>query len=631
MRTYLIVAALLLGGATSPSAAPATPLAIQAFAQSPMLSSPLLSPDGHLIAARSKANGEERLLIYNADDPSSAPRAFPLGKAILSDVNWAGSKRILLSIILMANLDGFPVERLIGVDVDSGATRILDKRGRGIYGGRVLYVDPNGAFALVASQNSIESTPSVKRVDLATGGETIVENPLTDVWDWFADAQGVVRAGIRYDDKQYTIWYRERDGEPLRPIRGKFDNDDSTVDSIKFDASGQALVITNAKTGRFALYKYNVATGAVGAPVYENPTVDISNILLDSKGELSAVSYEDDRRRTYWFDPKLRDLQGQLDKVLPGAENDVVDMSADQSRVLVWSGGAADPGAYYLLNRTSRQMRPLFAAYSIDPNMLSAVKAVSYNARDGLEIPAYLTLPRDRTASKLPLIVLPHGGPFARDDWEYDPLVQFLASRGYAVLQPEFRGSTGYGRAFVERGYGQWGRGMQDDLDDGVDWLAKLGEVDPRRVCVVGASYGGYAALWAAIRNPDRYRCAVSFAGVTDLAAQLGDNRKMFSAARYFREWRTKVQGTANVDLASISPLQQAKRVKIPVLIAHGEDDDTVRVQQGHRMAEALQKAGADVESVFYKDQGHDWGNDEHRTDFLRRLDSFLARHNPAS
>ena len=144
---------------------------------------------------------------------------------------------------------------------------------------------------------------------------------------------------------------------------------------------------------------------------------------------------------------------------------------------------------------------------------------------------------------------MPHGGPFARDDWEYDPLVQFLADRGYAVLQPQFRGSTGYGKAFVESGYGQWGRKMQDDLDDGVDWLVRSGKVDPKRVCIFGASYGGYAALWEVIRNPEKYRCAVSYAGVSDLSAQLRDNRKSFSATRYFRKWRTKVAGEGNIDL----------------------------------------------------------------------------------
>jgi len=198
----------------------------------------------------------------------------------------------------------------------------------------------------------------------------------------------------------------------------------------------------------------------------------------------------------------------------------------------------------------------------IDPAQLTEVSSVTYRARDGLNIPAYLTLPKGRQPKGLPLIVMPHGGPFARDDWTYDPLVQFLANRGYAVLQPQYRGTTGYGRSFVAKGSGEWGRGMQDDLDDGVSWLAQRGTINPARVCLVGGSYGGYAALWGVIRNPDRYRCAASFAAVTDVARQLRENRKSFSATRYFREWRTRVAGEGKFDLASVSPLAHAGRAQ---------------------------------------------------------------------
>lgn len=239
-------------------------------------------------------------------------------------------------------------------------------------------------------------------------------------------------------------------------------------------------------------------------------------------------------------------------------------------------------------------------------------------------------MPRGREAKRLPLIVLPHGGPFDRDEWTYDPLVQFLVNRGYAVLQPQFRGSTGYGKDYVVKGYGEWGRKMQDDLDDGVDWLAQTGKIDPRRVCIVGGSYGGYAALWGAIRNPERYRCAASFAGVTDLSQQLRENRKSFSATRYFRQWRTRVQGEGKFDLDSVSPLAHAQRLRVPVLIAHGEDDDTVSVKQSRQLVDALKQAQVEVSSVFYKDAGHNFSNSEDLADFLRRLEAFLAKHNPA-
>jgi dipeptidyl aminopeptidase/acylaminoacyl peptidase len=266
----------------------------------------------------------------------------------------------------------------------------------------------------------------------------------------------------------------------------------------------------------------------------------------------------------------------------------------------------------------------------IDPALMSPVKPIRFNARDGLQLRGYLTLPKGREARNLPLVLMPHGGPFDRDHWEYDPIVQFLANRGYAVLQPEFRGSTGFGKGLVEKGYGQWGRKMQDDLDDSVDWLARTGQIDAKRVCIVGASYGGYAALWGAFRNSSRYRCAASLAGVSDLPALLRYDRKFFSARRYYREWRTHVAGENETDLRSVSPLSFATNAKVPILIGHGEEDERVPPKQSHDMVDALTKAGANVTSVFYKDTGHGFDSSANLEDWLKRLEAFLAKYNPA-
>jgi TonB family protein len=198
------------------------------------------------------------------------------------------------------------------------------------------------------------------------------------------------------------------------------------------------------------------------------------------------------------------------------------------------------------------------------------------------------------------------------------------------VLQPNFRGSTGYGRAFVERGYGEFGKAMQDDLDDGVAWLARAGTIDPKRVCIMGGSYGGYAALWGAIRNPEIYRCAISLAGVTDVAAILKYDNKYLIARRYTKQWRKKIEGETSRDLGAVSPLQQAARLHVPVMVAHGERDYTVPVDQGRKMVAALKARGASVQSVFYPRAGHGFDRTEDSVDFLRRVEAFLEVHNPA-
>ncbi|WP_114227324.1 MULTISPECIES: S9 family peptidase [Sphingomonas] len=605
------------------------------FATPPSLRSPMMSPDGRWLAARAGTGKDQRILIINVDDPAGRPRALQTGDVLFRSLYWAGNNRLLMTVIKQTRIGAlfFPYTRLLIVDLTTGQIKVGDPKSDGLFVGEVLFVDPDGQYALVASQKDIYSNPQVKRVDLGTGAAVVVEKERPNVWDWFVDTNGTVRAGLAYDDRSWKLFYRDKPEESLRIVKGHFDkDDDSRIERFTFGPSGKGTIITNERTGRFGVYHYDFATGAIGAPIFEHPNVDVGEVYADQwSGDVGGVSYEDDRTRFQWFDADMRKVQSSIDRALPDKVNEVVSFSRDKNRVLVRSSAATDPGAYYVLDRRQLRMSPVANPYDrIDPAAMSNVKSVSFKTRDGLEIPAYLTLPRTAEKGPPPLIMLPHGGPFARDDWQYDPLVQFLASRGYAVFQPQFRGSTGFGRAFAERGYGQWGRAMQDDLDDGLDWLVKSGQVDPKRVCIMGLSYGGYAALWGAIRNPERYRCAVSYAGVTDLEAQLRDNRESFSATRYFREWRTRVAGPQKIDLGTVSPLQQVAHLNTPVLIAHGESDGTVSSKQSHALVTALEHRHAPVTSVFYKDHGHDLGNEADETDFFGRLETFLAKYNPA-
>ena len=357
----------------------------------------------------------------------------------------------------------------------------------------------------------------------------------------------------------------------------------------------------------------------------------MTSVVIGPDGQALGVTYEDERRRVHWIDPDLQRLQATIDRALAGKINIIRDRSSDGNKVLIWSSAADDPGTYYLYDRTTRQLHGFADPYgSLTRYSFAPVQAVTYRSRDGLTIPVYLTLPAGRPDRGLPLIVMPHGGPFARDSWEFDPHVQFLASLGYAVLQPQYRGSTGYGREFVERGFGQFGSGMIDDMEDGIDWLAGRGTVDPARVCIMGGSYGGYAAMWAPARSPQRYRCAISFAGISDVGSMLRYDARMMSATRYFQDWRRRVEGEQRADLGAISPLRQVARLRVPLLIAHGEKDRNVPVAQSRNLVRALQRSGASVDSVFYPEAGHGFSRPEDSGDFLRRVEAFLARHNPA-
>ncbi len=639
MRFISSALALALATAAVPAwtyaQAPAAPakIAVSDFAQLPQLRWPLLSPDGKRIATRATIKGSTKIVLLDADKSERVVGTFTLGDVNVSALRWAGNARLLLTLQATQEIEGEDVAylRLIAIDTASGASRFIDPKSRGIYAGDVIYADPTGQWALVVSQDSIYDYPSVKRANLATGAATVVEKARDNVWDWYADDKGIVRAGIAYVGRRWTVWYREKAEDKLRALRGKFaKDDDSAVDRIIFGPAGSGWIVTNERTGRFGLYEYDLKTGTMGETVFEHPQVDLDEVHYDPlTGTIEAVEYEDDRPRVTWFDADMKALQTKLDRAIPESVNIPVGWSDDNKRALIWSSSASDPGRYFLLDRAASKMHLIMEPYpQIDPDMLAPVKLVRYQARDGLSLPAFLTLPRGKEAKGLPLIIFPHGGPFARDHWEYDSSVQFFANRGYAVLQPQFRGSIGYGKDFVTRGFGEWGRKMQDDLDDGVDWLAKTGQVDPKRVCIVGFSYGGYAAMWGAIRNPERYRCAVSRAGPSDLPAMMRYDRKQFAATRYFREYRKKFP--SEDELKAVSPINYPDRFKVPVLIGHGEQDTNVPPKQSRKMVEALQKSGANVTPVFYKDSEHSFSSSKDMEDWMKRLEAFLARYNPA-
>ncbi|HEY0412089.1 MAG TPA: alpha/beta fold hydrolase [Allosphingosinicella sp.] len=624
-----------LAAETAPAPAPA-PVPIEALGEMPFISDPVLSPDGRRVLARMNSQGTEALAVYDLQAPRDAPPKIVPHPGSARWFSWAGNDRVLVGNTLFTLVMGIlplPMTRATSYDLATGKTTVL-VAGAGMLADDLLYTDPAGRFVLLAAQKTFLDSPSVMRVDLATGTAVEVQRKQADIWNWFADDSGSLRGGISYGTNGWSIYRRDAGGNLHKAGSGKFlPNQDIAVDSIRLlPGEDSGVIVTNERTGRFGVYRYDLNTQAIGEPIFEHPEVDVTKPQIAEDGKaVEAVYYEDDLPRVVWMTPELKRLQAQIDGTFPGKVNRILGLSRDRNVALIWTGAADDPGGYYVFDRKAKRMNAFAAPYeALIDQRLSPVKPVRYEARDGLAIRGYLTLPAGRPAKALPLILMPHGGPFLRDSYEFDPLVQLLASRGYAVLQPNFRGSTGFGRDFVERGYGEWGRKMQDDLDDGVAWLAAQGTIDPKRVCIVGGSYGGYAALWGAIRNPEIYRCAISFAGVTDLRAMLKFDARFMVASRYWKLWRKKVEGEEKRDLAAVSPLQQAARLNVPVLIAHGEQDGTVPFEQGRQLVAALKARSANVQSAFYPRAAHGFSRSEDRIDYMKRVEAFLEVHNPA-
>jgi dipeptidyl aminopeptidase/acylaminoacyl peptidase len=623
-------------GAAGENASPAANVpTAEDFGALPFLSAPVIAPDGNHLAARTQVDGKPRLLIVDISNDKGARSAIGLpDKTELQSYRWAGNSVLLINVGRTINMLGQPIlsTAMFAYDLKTGKTRQVDT-GHGIFGDDLMYVDPAGSYILVTAQKSIYVYPSVYYVDLATLTSTEIVKPQDHVWRWFADRSGTVRTGIGSEGGKWWVYYRHDANSPFKRSASR-----STLDTANqidtFEAapgSDQGYAVASGLSGRFGLYRYDFAADRLGDLIYENPVADLTDFDLSEKGQLESVSFTDDRARTLWFDPALKTLQAKLEKALPGLSIQIVSRSADRSRLVVMATSATNPGTYYMLDRKTGKMMVIAAPFEdLAGKQLSDMQSVSYKARDGLDIPAYLTLPAGRTPKDLPMVVMPHGGPFARDAWGFDTWAQFLASRGYVVLQPNFRGSTGYGRQFVEKGNGQWGRGMQDDIDDGVKWLVARGVVDAKRVCIMGASFGGYAAEWGAVRNPDIYRCAISFAGVSDIGAQLKYDRKALLAPRYFRDWRDRVQGKDGITLDSISPAKRAADLKIPILIAHGDADTNVPPAQSKALVDALTKLGRPPEYYVYKGEGHGFAKPEDQVDFLKKVEAFLTRYNPS-
>lgn len=641
------VNAELLGRNAALKAPPKLPAS--AFAAMPDFRNIALSPSGHRFAARVVRDGLEYIGIFRLDG-AEKPWLIQVPKRMdFQRLFWAGNDRLMVSLgqTIPWDTDEALTTRMVLADLVTRTTTVIGKNFKemGLRGDDVLWIDPEGKTALIALQRTIYEYPGVYRFDLATNRGTQVVAPMTDIWDWYADKAGVVRYGYGWvDSHHWQMVYRKDPSEKFRVVTRGTDKDDDAA-SVARDKSIAIAAGSNTgfaygrdeATGRTAIFRYDFAAHKLGERVFAAPDNDVSYAETDESGQTLRVAYyTDSRDRVKWFEPLLAELQTQFENAVRGSLGErevwISSRNRDSSIMLVQILGSNDPGQYYIWQEANGKLAPLTERVAgLKPADLAITHYVSYPARDGKTIPAYLTLPPGRAAKGLPLIIMPHGGPYdLRDVGDYDSDVQFLVNRGYAVLQPQFRGSGSYGQAFSESGDAQWGRAMQDDIDDGMDWLTKPGLADPARTCIVGSSYGGYAALWGATRNPERYRCAVSFAGISDMARNLKYQLNSFGNRQAREKWRKRVQGDPTFDLASISPLQQIDRLKIPVMLVHGSDDQTVPPKQSRIYAEALKAAGKPHEYYEIPDEGHGFSSPANAQLWYDRLDAFLQKHNPA-
>jgi dipeptidyl aminopeptidase/acylaminoacyl peptidase len=625
MRMALAFGLLL---AAAPGAG-ATPPPIAAFAHIPTMSNVVISPDGERIAYLHGRDGAVVVLTHGLDEDGPATLVLRSPPDVAS-VRWCRFKtatRLLCGFRGTARLgaSNVPFSRLVAVDADGKNVKVLVQ---------------NSSFRESYTQdqvlNWLPDTPdrvlielfnhgyaSVYELDVNTGALHFRVAPHPPIQNFTTDYTGVVRLGCGMSGTTVQCFSRgasESIWHPLTKYEVFQQNSGRVFTPLGFSNDPNVLYALGPFEGREALWRVDLADATKPELEFMHPAVDIEDAIRGRDGRLLGVRYDTDRPVAYYLDREYGARMRGIERALPDGAPVLVSESLDGRRQIIETRSDVDAGTFYLFERDSQSLARIGSEYpDLDPKLLGRMQSISYPARDGTPIPGYLTVPVGVAPKQLPLIVMPHGGPVARDRWRFFFLQQFLVSRGYAVLQMNFRGSSGYGADWFYAANQDWGGLTYSDIADATKWAVDSGLADPQRVCIVGWSFGGYAALLAAVRDGSRYRCVVSIAGLSDLPE--------LRAERYYSRITDRQLGSDSTKLKADSPAQHAAEAGAPVLMIHGTRDYQVDVEQSERMAAALKSAKKPHELILLQGEGHAIDGEKARTTLLEAIERFVRQN----
>ena len=490
-------------------------------------------------------------------------------------------------------------------------------------------LEDNPDYMLVAINKRNPRIHDVYHMNVNSGEmEMIAENP-GNIQGWMTDNEGKLRIATTSDGVNTSLLYRENETEDFKPILTT--NFKESVSPLYFTFDNQELyVASNRGRDKSAIFKFDLETAKEGELIFENDEVDVYGLMRSKKRKkITGVSYTTDKRQMHFFDEWRENLQNKLESKLKGVEVAISDLSKDETKAIVVTYSDRSRGTYYYYDIEKDILNKLADLSPwIDEEDMAFMKPISYKSRDGLTIPGYLTLPRNyKEGDRIPVVVNPHGGPWARDNWGFNSQVQFLANRGYAVLQMNFRGSVGYGREFWEISFKQWGKTMQDDITDGVNWLIDEGIADPDRIGIYGSSYGGYATLAGLAFTPDVYACGVDYVGVSNIFTLLETLPPYWELGRQMMYEMIGDPDTEKELLKAASPLFHIDKIKAPLFVAQGANDPRVKQAESDQIVEALEAKGIDVPYMLKEDEGHGFYNEQNQFDFYREMIKFLDKH----
>jgi dipeptidyl aminopeptidase/acylaminoacyl peptidase len=601
--------------------APLIPL--EDFFKNPEKTSYNISPDGKYISFMAPYESRMNIFVQKAGS-NKVTRLTSETARDIAGYYWANNSRILY----INDNGGDENFALFGVDMngknqkcltcfENVRTQIIDD----------LEDQPDYVIVGLNKRNPMVFDPY--RLNINTGEmEMLAENP-GNIQGWMTDHDGKLRVAFAIVDGVNTqLLYRDTESEEFRPILTTSFKESLSPQFFTFD-NKMLYASSNLNRDKAAAVIFDPITATETELLYENEDYDISSISYSRKRKvITAVSFTSWKRERHFFDETTKNLFARLESELSGYEIGISASDKAEEKFIVRTYSDRSLGAYYFYDLKKDELTKIQEVSPwIDENQMAEIKPIQYRSRDGLIIHGYLTLPKGVEPKNLPVVVNPHGGPWARDNWGFNPEVQFLANRGFAVLQMNFRGSTGYGKAFWESSFKQWGLNMQDDITDGVYWLIEQGIADPDRIAIYGASYGGYATLQGLVVTPTLYAAGVDYVGVSNLFTFMQTIPPywkpmldmMYEMVGNPEELKSQFEAT--------SPALNAHRIMAPLFVAQGAKDPRVNIAESDQIVEAMRERGVEVEYMVKDNEGHGFRNEENRFDFYRAMEKFLAKH----
>ena len=596
---------------------------LENFFKNPEKSSYQISPDGSFYSFMAPYKNRMNIFIQKIGDSSATQLTFEEARDI-AGYFWPNNEQI----VFLKDEAGDENFHLFGVNID-GSNPIGFTDFEGVRAQIIDDLPDQKDFVVIGLNKRNKQVFDPYRLNLKTGEiSMLAENP-GNIQGWMFDHDGKLRiATAIVDGVNQSILYRESEEDEFKTIITTNFKEGFNPQFFTFDNKN---IIGSSNLGRdkYAIVEFDPITAKEVKVLYANDDYDVNGVGYSRKRKvITAAYFESWKSERHYFDSTSKATFEKIQKQLPGYEIGITGLNKDENIIILRTYSDKSLGAYYIYNLEDDKMKKIVDVSPwIDENEMSNQLPIAYQSRDGFKINGYLTLPKGydmESAENLPVVINPHGGPWARDSWGFNPEIQFLANRGYAVLQMNFRGSTGYGRKFFEASFKKWGREMQDDITDGTQWLIDQGIADSTRIAIYGGSYGGYATLMGLVKEPKMYAAGVDYVGVSNMFTF------MKTIPPYWEpmlEMMYEMVGDVEKDsamLREVSPVFHVDKIKAPLFIAQGANDPRVNVDESDQMVKAMKEKGIDVEYLVKKDEGHGFRNEENRFEFYRAMEKFL-------